>query len=292
MAKQIVTDKMDEEENLKLQCHDCEKEFTATQLAMDSTTYYIITSMFKNGIRWHCQECLSNENSQDPLQKQIQKLSQQMTSMTTQITKIAQVQEKMEKSNTNTTNAAETPSTSAASSMPIWVETGKQKMDMITNLAKEVLNNQKQLSVERDEREKNVILFGINEKDNTENLDEDNQFLKTMCENALDFQEVPEVKVTRISTKKLNKIRPIKAEFTNIWHKRKFLSSLWKLKDKEQYKHVRVSHDMCIADREENRKLLQEAYKRNQEETPTTFKYKVRGPPWAMKITKVSLAKN
>ena len=125
--------------------------------------------------------------------------------MTNQIVKIAEVQEKMEQSNTKASNSAETPSTSAPSNMPNWIETGKQKMDIITNLAKEVLKNQKQLSVERDEREKNVILFGINEKDNTENLDEDNLFLKTMCENALDFQEAPEIKITRITTKKPKK---------------------------------------------------------------------------------------
>ena len=33
--------------------------------------------------------------------------------------------------------------------------------------------------------------------------------------------------------------------------------------------------------------MLKEAHRLNEEEKPVGFKYKVRGPPWAMKIVKV-----
>ena len=44
---------------------------------------------------------------------------------------------------------------------------------------------------------------------------------------------------------------------------------------------------MCEDDRLENKCLLKIAYSRNQKEQPTDFKYKVRGPHWALKIVKV-----
>ena len=44
---------------------------------------------------------------------------------------------------------------------------------------------------------------------------------------------------------------------------------------------------MPIDDRDENKRLLKEAYNKNQVEKPTTFKYKVRGPPWAQRIVKI-----
>jgi hypothetical protein len=211
---------------------------------------------------------------------------------------LAQAQEKLEQTSVKISNAADTIKASKEGTKQNWVdimdaESGKQKMNVITNLAKEVLNNQKQLSVERDEREKNIIVFGVEDKDKkVESPEEDKAFFKTMCLSALELDEAPEVKIIRIKDSNPNHTRPIKVTFDSIWNKRKFLSSLFRLKGLDKYRNVRVAHDMCIADREENRKLLQEAYKKNQEEKPTSFKYKVRGPPWAMKIIKVSLQKN
>ena len=34
--------------------------------------------------------------------------------------------------------------------------------------------------------------------------------------------------------------------------------------------------------------MLKEAYEKNTQEKPQDFKYKVRGPPWALKIVKVT----
>lgn len=48
---------------------------------------------------------------------------------------------------------------------------------------------------------------------------------------------------------------------------------------------------MSIDDRKQNKILLKQAYERNQTEQPTKYKYKVRGPPWNMRIEKV-YAKN
>ena len=44
---------------------------------------------------------------------------------------------------------------------------------------------------------------------------------------------------------------------------------------------------MSLEDRIENKKLLKEAFELNQKEQSTDYKYKVRGPPWAMNIIKV-----
>ena len=40
-------------------------------------------------------------------------------------------------------------------------------------------------------------------------------------------------------------------------------------------------------DRSANKSLLEQAYEQNQEEKPTNFAYKVRGPPWSQRIVKV-----
>ena len=44
-----------------------------------------------------------------------------------------------------------------------------------------------------------------------------------------------------------------------------------------------MSEDDCL----ENNCLLKEAYNRNQKEQPIDFRYKVKGPPCALRIVKV-----
>ena len=44
---------------------------------------------------------------------------------------------------------------------------------------------------------------------------------------------------------------------------------------------------MSEEDRKENKRLLKEAWEKNKKENNDEFKYKVRGPPWSMKIVKV-----
>ena len=300
--------------------------------------------MQKCGFKWFCTPCrpkITTLNSGDETECGSYKKTEALcNSMNMEMNNIKlKMEEIQEKINTNFDSLKQSLDSPKSTSWADIVGEGdktnttqnpsqnqKQKLDLISNLAKEVLNNQKQLSVEREERDKNVIIFGVKENlkneakidvtktndekadennddkdktdvtkkndENTRETDEDNTFLTKMCQEVLQFKEVPETTIQRIPANKPNRIRPMKVMFTNLWDKRKFLSSLNKLKGNDAYSNVRVAHDMCIADREENRKLLDEAYKRNITEKPTTFKYKVRGPPWAMKITKVLLQKN
>ena len=132
-------------------------------------------------------------------------------------------------------------------------------------------------------------MFNVQESNTDEN--EDISYFKSMCQRILGMETAPEVKLTRIGEKRPDHARPIIISFTDSWDKRKFLSSLYKLRLNESYNKITVAHDMCEADRAENKRLLKQAYQKNLDEKTTTFKYKVRGPPWNLKIIKV-YAKN
>ena len=202
--------------------------------------------------------------------------------------------------------------------------------NVIVDFAKQVVNNHKKITLDREERENNIIIFNApeenlentnadvgkkatvenitnnettkesttnddaREENKTNELDEkanDEKFFKKLCQQVLGIKETPEVKMIRIGHKQANKPRLLKVSFLNSWDKRKFLSSLPKLKNQAIYKDLRVSHDMCLEDRLENKKLLSQAYEMNKKDNPEGFKYKVRGPPWEMKIVKI-YAKN
>ena len=66
------------------------------------------------------------------------------------------------------------------------------------------------------------------------------------------------------------------------------MASLGNLKNAEEpYSRISISHDMTKEEREQNKKLLTEA-KKLQDEDQGNWTYKVRGPPWDLKIVKLS----
>ena len=136
-----------------------------------------------------------------------------------------------------------------------------------------------------NENSSTVLIFNVEDKNSTK--DSDKVFFKNLCETTLEMESTPEVELTRVPIKTSKYFKPIKVSFATIWEKRKFLSLLFKLKSDENTKKIRVAHDMCLEDREENKKLLDQAYQKNITENPTKFRYKVRGPPWEQKIVKV-----
>ena len=77
----------------------------------------------------------------------------------------------------------------------------------------------------------------------------------------------------------------MKVCFSNSLDKRKFYSSLSKLKEAPaDLENIRIQHDLSPEEREKTKQLLAEAYAKNQTEEPVGFLYKVRGPPNAIRM--------
>ena len=91
------------------------------------------------------------------------------------------------------------------------------KLD-ITDLAKQVANNQKQMSVDRCERENNIMIFNVQEDDKPNS---DHLFFESLSE-ALELEKCPEIKTARIGAQSMKHPRPVKACFTNLWEKENF----------------------------------------------------------------------
>lgn len=168
-----------------------------------------------------------------------------------------------------------------------------------SSVAKEVINQSNQVLHDRENREKNIIVFNAHELE-SEVVDErkkhDTQLLSKLCNHVVG-ESLSVDKINRIGKKnsnqddnqeKIKKIRPMKICFTNAFDKRKFLSNLWKLKDApSELTSLRIQHDLNKDERETTSRLLAEAYEKNKNEKPTNFLYKVRGPPFALRIVKI-----
>ena len=167
----------------------------------------------------------------------------------------------------------------------------------VTKFATCVANTQKKITDDREERQNNVIIFNMNEEEGEDEAGLANKFsefcsavtVENKCKTIIRIgkkNSETNVKVTKDQDQP-KKIRPIRVTFSANWDKRIFLSKLRNLKGNDKYNNVRVQHDMGIDDRAENKRLLKEVYELNQHEANPNYKYKVRGPPWAMTIIKV-----
>ena len=154
---------------------------------------------------------------------------------------------------------------------------------VVTEVAKQVVSETRQSSYDRAKREKNVIIFGMEEK----NDEEDKKIVGELFD-CLGLNQ-NEVKFTRMGKNIVEeKIRPIKMIFQEVHEKKVFLSLLHKLKNgSETLKSLKIQHDLSPSERNDLNTLLKKAKQQNEEEKPKDFLYKVRGPPVAFKIVKI-----
>ena len=121
---------------------------------------------------------------------------------------------------------------------------------------------------------------------------EDQEFFDKFCTDALEINKIELKNITRIGAKSNSNDskRPIKVAFKTVFDKRKFMSSLVKLKeldDSSIYKNINISHDLSPEMRAETKKLLKQAYDKNQAAPENDFLWKVRGPPCSPRLVKI-----
>lgn len=171
----------------------------------------------------------------------------------------------------------------------------KQHSNVAAKVAKEVVQESRIANHDRTLREKNVMIFGIEEASEDE---DDEKLVKKKVDDLFELvgAENGNFKIYRLKKSKNNTgKRAIKISFAEFKQKKKFLSLLYKLqKAPEKFKSINVQHDLSQSEREHLNSLLKKAKEMNTDpEKPKEFSYKVRGPPNAFTIKKIfNRAKN
>lgn len=162
---------------------------------------------------------------------------------------------------------------------------------LVKTSVEEVLNQEK--------RRNNVVAFNLEEAGISTNLKQEreqadlNSFLEVcnnICVKAVSPGDLKSV--TRLGKKLTDKPRPLLVEFADHDLKREVMKNLPKLAEcEEKLKRVRVKHDMSKGEREEAKRLYEQAKEQEAKckQDGGKFLYRVRGPPWAMNIVKIPL---
>ena len=144
---------------------------------------------------------------------------------------------------------------------------------------------------ERKQRENNIVLFGIKE------IITEDKSVRTERDKATTYKVLgkirpetePEELVTikrvgKFNNKKLN--RPILVTLKDKAAKRNFFLNASRLQGTE-YENIKIANDLTRTEREQEMKLHEEA-KRKEKNSQEGHRFRVRGPPWARKVVRIT----
>ena len=281
-----------------IQCEYCEIWFHASCKNLTKEDFNTISST--NGLHWFCPKCESKVEEKIICSTSLNQLKVLMETqnheLKIEIEDLSKIKERLDAVENKIADSL----TSMKSDMEKTHESAKKFSDLFKidststetvtkSIAKQTVGEINRLTAERENREKNIIIFKVAEKENAEERKKsDREFFDDLCDQELGLEIQTISSITRIGTYVSSKTRPLKVSFQNTFDKRKFLSSLYKLKNEaSKYKSINVQHDMTLDERAESKNLLKTAYELNQRKDNQETIYKVRGPPWAMKIIKL-----
>ena len=145
---------------------------------------------------------------------------------------------------------------------------------------------------DKESRGNNVIIYRVKEKAGTkeECRKHDNDFCMSLIKDQLsiDMGEDDIKMVFRIGKREQDatNTRPLLLQFRERSIKNRMMESLSKLKNcSDDFKHVSITHDLTPAERVECKTLVEQA-KRKQEEETGEYIWRVRGLPGHLKIVR------
>ena len=140
----------------------------------------------------------------------------------------------------------------------------------------------------REGKRRNMVLYNLEEpkvnNDRAKREKGDREKMIEIASGVLGIKNMEEkemIQVARLGTQ-TNRPRPLMIELTTEARKNQIFSKLVRLRQTE-YKHLSFTHDMTKLERDQQRKLVGEAKKREKEDGGKN-RFRVRGPPWDLKV--------
>jgi hypothetical protein len=163
----------------------------------------------------------------------------------------------------------------------------------LNSIQKLVVDTKSQANEEKDKenRSRNVIIYRVEESDSPSyeirNKHDKEIVIRLLRELiADDFEESEIQKVFRMGRMgESPKSRPILIQFVSKMTKNYLMESLYRLK-KSSFKDLVISHDMTLLERDQCKKMVQEAKNKETADLSGEWIYRVRGLPGLMKVVK------
>ena len=175
------------------------------------------------------------------------------------------------------------PNTDAAAGSSTQLSPGTQMRNTVASVTAEMR--------EKNKREKRMIIYRLEEKGAKLKSDQeanDKDTVVNIATNVLGLKNLTKHDILladRVGEKKEDNPRPLLIELSDIGKKSLILKRAANLQGSD-FQHISIRHDMTLMERRQQQKLVAEARKK-EEESGGKSQYRVRGPPWDMKIVKM-----
>ena len=163
----------------------------------------------------------------------------------------------------------------------------------VKDVVSTMLESHSEAQNDKESRKNNIIIHHVDESKSGESekrKEDDMEYLSNLT-TELGMNETGIDKVVRLGERKedANKPRAMKVTFDSEKSKKSFMSKLSKLaKAPKKFNRISVAHDMTKTERETNKKLVEEAKKKNQDDPSENWTYRVRGLPGNLKVVKIT----
>ena len=289
-----------EESEKMMLCDLCSSKHCTECIEMTDDEYAAMQALGdRDDAIWLCKVCLEkikstkNEPSTDDLDNMKSEMNNKFESLETQLAALAE---------TIKTTASQNKVELTKSFAQVLVGENKgngpgdnsniEKIGVtgiVRNIVVEQRRVQNQQIVDKEEREKNIVIFKSKEADG-ETLEQKKVKDAKLAQDLLEEVGLDQVQIKGMfrlgkfnpEDSKDGKTRPLKICFNNKYDKESVMRNLYKLKGKTdgELSEIRIGHDLTQEERDMVKAKIEEAKKL----TTTTVFYKVRGPPWALRF--------
>lgn len=307
-----------------VQCEVCEVWFHAKCHGISDDAYKVLQK--EQSVHWYCRGCEKGmvkmmeaiakmRKKQEKLEEDVQKMAKEMGEMTNKMNGFVQeanelkddlkklrttvdknIEDRMAEENAKQENRLKE---TVREQVDVHLSQVEGKLKIVKNTLDEVRTQTIQAR-DRETRAGNIILYNVPESKKTqkeERWKDDREFCLDM------FNDVLGVKIREEDVKRFLRLgksdksgtetvdtheRPVLIQFRDRILKNMILDSLSKMKDaEEKHKRIIFAHDMTREERIECKKMVDEAKKREMEDTSGEYIYRVRGSPGHLRIEKI-----
>lgn len=179
-----------------------------------------------------------------------------------------------------------------------WAKvTGKKRVPIIKCIKDAISESAKENKL-KDDNARNFVVFRASEPNGNsrkKKIEADETFVKELCE-EIDAGEIVIEEVRRLGKEEEGKTRPLLVRTKDVDQKSSVMRKLPNLANaSSRFSSVSICHDLTSEQREERRKMVDEAKAKTAEEGSSGYEYRVRntlGPHWDAKIVKLKVKQN
>ena len=287
-----------DEGNKLICCDRCELWHCIKCANISEAGYTFLASTTGEDIAWYCKPCklpaknavLEDKSIEDKCKEYMDKINQRMKTIELSIKKKAEqttvdeLQKQLDKLDRRLKDLEEGKKLRKSWTEIVRIPEKKAMEEEIEVQLRSRENEEK----DRQNRRNNIIVFGLPESKSTDNEQRKMHDIEKIIRLTKNMVNINEEEISKAIRLGKEKDRPLLITLKREEIKRELFKNLNKIRDAEEpFNKVTITHDLTKKQKDELKKLINQAMKIEEEDQSGEYIYRVRGTPWNWHIKKI-----